>query len=41
VAAGQPLDCKKCPEFHGDCMQGHVPADLDGDGCIDGCKPAP
>jgi len=27
-----------CPEFVGDCRAGEAPADLDGDGCIDGCK---
>ena len=31
-------DCKKCPEFLGDCIEGQLPADRDGDGCIDGCK---
>jgi hypothetical protein len=39
VATGQPLFCKVCPEFLADCRQGDAPADLDGDGCIDGCKP--
>jgi len=31
-------DCKKCPEFLGDCIKGQSPADADGDGCIDSCK---
>jgi hypothetical protein len=39
VAAGQPLSCKVCAEFLGDCQKGDEPADLDGDGCIDGCRP--
>jgi hypothetical protein len=38
VSAGHALGCKQCPEFLADCIQGQVPADLDGDGCIDGCK---
>jgi hypothetical protein len=38
VAAGGDLACKP---FLGDCRQGDGPADLDGDGCIDGCKPDP
>lgn len=37
VNTGQKL-CGVCPEFVGDCREGDVPADLDGDGCIDGCK---
>ncbi len=39
VATGAPLACKACPEFLGDCRVGDEPADLDGDGCIDGCRP--
>jgi hypothetical protein len=43
IATGQPLGCEAgagaCPEFLGDCITGHLPADLDGDGCIDGCAP--
>ena len=40
VATGADLGCAppKCPEFLGDCREGDGPADLDGDGCIDGCK---
>ena len=39
VATGQALGCKACPEFLGDCIMGEEPADFDGDGCRDGCKP--
>jgi hypothetical protein len=39
VVTGQPLECQACPDFLADCRQGDVPADLDGDGCLDGCKP--
>ena len=38
VANGGDIACRQCPPFLGDCKQGNVPADLDGDGCIDGCK---
>ena len=33
------LACKACAPFVGDCKSGEAPADLDGDGCVDGCKP--
>ena len=40
VAAGAALGCTKtCAPFVGDCIKGEEPADFDGDGCIDGCKP--
>jgi hypothetical protein len=41
VYGGEQLGCKakQCPEFLGDCIKGTAPADLDGDGCIDGCAP--
>jgi hypothetical protein len=29
--------CCICPEFLGECTLGTLPADLNGDGCIDGC----
>ena len=29
-----------CAPFVGDCAMGSAPADYDGDGCIDGCKPS-
>ena len=40
VTSAADLACTTCPQFVGDCKQGDLPADLDGDGCIDGCKPA-
>lgn len=39
VATGTPLNCKVCPEFLADCIQGEAPADTDGDGCVDACRP--
>lgn len=39
VATGEALGCKACPEFLGDCTAGTAPADSNGDGCIDTCKP--
>lgn len=39
VATGTPLNCKVCPEFLADCRQGDAPADTDGDGCVDACRP--
>lgn len=38
VATGQPLGCKACPEFVGDCIAGERATDVDGDGCVDGCR---
>ncbi|MBS2014295.1 MAG: hypothetical protein JST00_15520 [Deltaproteobacteria bacterium] len=40
VATGTPLACA-CPDFLADCRQGEGPADTDGDGCIDACRPVP
>lgn len=39
VATGEALGCTACPAFLGDCPAGTAPADGDGDGCIDTCKP--